>query len=128
MAKVTNHDGPSPVPDVKPSSYHADLIEREQPVTTAGSGDLPTTAAIPALSERERQIIDGLIKGESNKTIARAFGIAEATVKVHMKAILRKVPCSNRTQVAICALGHIDVFAPRMNRASVALSLGLAKQ
>ena len=128
-AKVTNHDGPSPVSDVKPSSYHADLIEREQPVTTAGSGDLPTTAAIPALSERERQIIDGLIKGESNKTIARAFGIAEATVKVHMKAILRKVPCSNRTQVAIWALGHTDVFrAPWMNGASMAPSLRLAKQ
>ena len=102
--------------------------EREQPVATARSGDLPTTAAIPALSERERQIIDGLIKGESNKTIARAFGIAEATVKVHMKAILRKVPCSNRTQVAIWALGHTDVFrAPWMNGASVALSLGLTK-
>jgi two-component system, NarL family, nitrate/nitrite response regulator NarL len=121
--KVTNHDGPSPVPEVKPGSYHADGIEREQPVTIA-----PTTAAIPALSERERQIIDGLLKGESNKTIARAFGIAEATVKVHMKAILRKVPCSNRTQVAIWALAHVDVFrAPRMNGASVALSLGLAK-
>jgi two-component system, NarL family, nitrate/nitrite response regulator NarL len=127
-AKVTNHDGPSPVPDVKPGSYHADGIAREQPVATARSGELPTTAAIPALSERERQVIDGLLKGQSNKTIARAFGIAEATVKVHMKAILRKVPCSNRTQVAIWALEHIDVFrAPRMNGASVALSLGLAK-
>jgi two-component system, NarL family, nitrate/nitrite response regulator NarL len=95
-AEVTNHDGPSSVPDVKPGSYHTDGIEREQPVATARCGDLPITAAIPTLSERERQIIDGLIKGESNKTIARAFGIAEATVKVHMKAILRKVPCSNR--------------------------------
>ena len=96
---------------------------------TARSGHLPTMAAIPALSERERQIIDGLIKGESNKIIARAFGIAEATVKVHMKAILRKLPCSNRTQVAIWALGHIDVFrAPAMNGASMAPSLRLAKQ
>ena len=105
-AKVTNHDGPSPVPDVKPSSYHADLIEREQPVATGRSGDLPTTAAIPALSERERQIIDGLMKGESNKTIARAFGIAEATVKVHMKSILRKIQVANRTQAAVWALEH----------------------
>jgi two-component system nitrate/nitrite response regulator NarL len=123
-AKVTNHDGPSPVPDVKPGSYHVDGIEREQPVATARCGDLPTTATIPALSERERQIIDGLIKGDSNKTIARAFGIAEATVKVHMKAILRKVSCSNRTQVAIWALGHTDVFrAPWMNGVSMAPSL-----
>jgi DNA-binding NarL/FixJ family response regulator len=106
----------------------ADGLEREQSAATARGDDLPTTAAIPALSERERQVIDGLIKGESNKTIARAFGIAEATVKVHMKAILRKVPCSNRTQVAIWALEHIDVFrAPRMNGASMAPSLRLAK-
>ena len=115
------------VPDVKPGSYHADGLEREQPVATARSGELPTTA-IPALSERERQIIDGLVKGQSNKTIARAFGIAEATVKVHMKAILRKIPCSNRTQVAIWALGHTDVFrAPWMNGASMTPSLRLAK-
>jgi DNA-binding NarL/FixJ family response regulator len=107
---------------------YADGIEREQPVATAPSGDLTTTVVIPTLSERERQIIDGLIKGDSNKTIARAFGIAEATVKVHMKAILRKVPCSNRTQVAIWALGHTDVFrAPWMNGVSMAPSLRLAK-
>ena len=106
--------------------HNADGLEREQPVTTARSGELPTTA-IPALSERERQIIDGLIKGQSNKTIARACGITEATVKVHMKAILRKVPCSNRTQVAIWALGHIDVFrARRMDERRP--SLRLAKQ
>jgi DNA-binding NarL/FixJ family response regulator len=118
--------GTAPGPGV--DGHHVDGIERKQPVATAGSGDLPTTAAIPTLSERERQIIDGLIKGESNKIIARAFGIAEATVKVHMKAILRKLPCSNRTQVAIWALGHIDVLAPRMSGASVGPSLRLAKQ
>jgi DNA-binding NarL/FixJ family response regulator len=156
-AKVTNHDGSSLVPNVKPGSSlhqrfavceptisvsklnhgsntqlgtapgpgldgpHADGIGREQPVATAPSGDSPTMVVIPTLSERERQIIDGLIKGDSNKTIARAFGIAEATVKVHMKAILRKVSCSNRTQVAIWALGHTDVLrAPWMNGVSVA--------
>jgi two-component system, NarL family, nitrate/nitrite response regulator NarL len=126
-AKATSHDGPSLVPDVKPGSYHADGLEREQPVASAHNGELPT-AAIPALSERERQIIDGLVKGQSNKTIARAFGIAEATVKVHMKAILRKIPCSNRTQVAIWALAHTDIFrAPWINGASMAPGLRLAK-
>jgi DNA-binding NarL/FixJ family response regulator len=106
--------------------HHAGDLEREQLVASARSVGLPTTAAIPALSERERQIIDGLIKGQSNKTIARACGITEATVKVHMKAILRKVPCSNRTQVAIWALEHGDVVhAPRM--AGMAPNLRLAK-
>jgi two-component system, NarL family, nitrate/nitrite response regulator NarL len=110
------------------NGHHADGLEREQSVATAHTGDLPTTAAIPALSERERQIVDGLIKGQPNKTIARACGITEATVKVHMKAILRKVPCSNRTQVAIWALEHGDAFrAPRMNGTSAVSDLRIAK-
>jgi DNA-binding NarL/FixJ family response regulator len=110
------------------NGHHADGLVLEQPVAPAPGGGLPITA-IPTLSERERQIIDGLIKGESNKVIARAFGIAEGTVKVHMKAILRKVPCcSNRTQVAIWALEQGDAFrALRMSGASVGPTLRLAK-
>jgi DNA-binding CsgD family transcriptional regulator len=80
---------------------------RDQPARIVEAFD----AAVPALSERQRQIIDGLVKGQANKTIARACGITEATVKVHMKAILRKVPCSNRTQVAIWAIKHAS-FLP----------------
>jgi two-component system, NarL family, nitrate/nitrite response regulator NarL len=117
-------------PGPRLNGHHADGLERGQPVATARSGDLPTTAATPALSERERQIIDGLIKGQSNKTIARGYGITEATVKVHMKAILRKVPCCNRTQVAIWALEHADACRspPRMNGTSMAPNLRLAQQ
>jgi two-component system nitrate/nitrite response regulator NarL len=44
------------------------------------------------LSAREVSILEGLMLGESNKVIARKLEIAEATVKVHVKAILRKVP------------------------------------
>jgi two-component system, NarL family, nitrate/nitrite response regulator NarL len=42
--------------------------------------------------------------GESNKVIARKLEIAEATVKVHVKAILRKVRVRNRTQAAMWAM------------------------
>lgn len=59
------------------------------------------------LSDRETQILRGLVEGQSNKTIARAFDIMEATVKVHVKAILRKIGVQNRTQAAIWALGHL---------------------
>jgi two-component system nitrate/nitrite response regulator NarL len=72
------------------------------------SADLSATAKV--LSEREKQIIDGVVEGQSNKIIARACGISEATVKVHMKAILRKVRCSNRTQLAIWALEQAPAF------------------
>jgi two-component system, NarL family, nitrate/nitrite response regulator NarL len=60
----------------------------------------------PALSEREIQILDGLVKGHANKVIARRCGVTEATIKVHMKSILRKIRACNRTQAAIWALEH----------------------
>jgi len=56
------------------------------------------------LSEREEQILRDLVKGLSNKLIARKLDIAEATVKVHMKSILRKIRMANRTQAAIWAV------------------------
>ena len=56
------------------------------------------------LSGREVSILEGLMLGESNKVIARKLMIAEATVKVHVKAILRKVRVKNRTQAAMWAM------------------------
>ena len=61
---------------------------------------------LPRLSERETQILDGLVRGHANKVIARTCDITEATVKVHMKSILRKIRVANRTQAAIWALEH----------------------
>lgn len=58
------------------------------------------------LSEREVEILACLARGEPNKRIAWHLDIAEATVKVHIKAILRKLSLTNRTQAAIWAIGH----------------------
>ncbi|TIU61320.1 MAG: response regulator transcription factor, partial [Mesorhizobium sp.] len=58
------------------------------------------------LSNRENCILRRLIEGESNKAIAREINIAEATVKVHVKAILRKIRVRNRTQAAVWAMNH----------------------
>ncbi len=60
----------------------------------------------PQLSPRERAILRCLIEGGSNKSIARKISIAEATVKVHIKAILRKIRVHNRTQAAIWAINN----------------------
>ena len=54
-----------------------------------------------SLSERESQILGCLISGLPNKTIARNLNMAEATVKVHLKTLLRKINVQNRTQAAI---------------------------
>ena len=56
------------------------------------------------LSGREEQILKALVRGHSNKVIARMCALTEATVKVHMKSILRKIRVANRTQAAIWAL------------------------
>lgn len=53
------------------------------------------------LSEREVQVVDLLCNGSPNKVIARKLGISEATVKVHVKAILRKTRAQNRTEAAL---------------------------
>ncbi|MDE2570874.1 MAG: response regulator transcription factor [Sphingomonadales bacterium] len=55
------------------------------------------------LSPRERDVLCCLMAGYPNKTIARQLDVCEATVKVHVKAILRKLKVSNRTQAAIWA-------------------------
>lgn len=58
------------------------------------------------LSDREVQVLQLLIQGAANKVIGRELGICEATVKVHVKAALRKLHVSNRTQAAIWAVQH----------------------
>jgi DNA-binding NarL/FixJ family response regulator len=60
----------------------------------------------PKLSLKETRILRRLISGDSNKTIERNCSIAEATVKVHVKPIPRKIRVRNRTQAAIWAINN----------------------
>jgi DNA-binding NarL/FixJ family response regulator len=66
----------------------------------------------PQLSPREKLILHCLIEGDSNKCIARKIDIAEATVKVHVKAILRKIRVQNRTQAAIWGMNNGSLTRP----------------
>ena len=67
---------------------------------------------IRRLTDRERSILRYLIEGGSNKVIGRKIGIAETTVKVHVKAILRKIRVRNRTQAAIWAMNKSLYIGP----------------
>jgi two-component system nitrate/nitrite response regulator NarL len=58
------------------------------------------------LSDREMQILGCLLNGAQNKQIAYELKISDGTVKVHLKAILKKIRVQNRTQAAIWALNH----------------------
>ncbi len=85
---------------VMPSEMAMFLGTRSYPVGWA------TQLANVNLSDREVQVLQLLILGAANKVIGRELGICEATVKVHVKAALRKLHVSNRTQAAIWAVQH----------------------
>ena len=68
------------------------------------SNDWTANAIATGLSAREVDILESIMKGMANKVIARQFDICEATVKVHVKAILRKLGVENRTQAATWAV------------------------
>jgi DNA-binding NarL/FixJ family response regulator len=55
------------------------------------------------LTKRQREILSLITRGRSNKEIARVLGIAEATTKIHMAALLRALGARNRTEAAIKA-------------------------
>jgi two-component system nitrate/nitrite response regulator NarL len=71
---------------------------------------LPQRAAAASilLSGRETEILRFIREGAPNKVIARELDVAEATVKVHVKSVLRKIEVSNRTQAAVWAMNHLD--------------------
>ena len=52
------------------------------------------------------QILRCLLNGHPNKVIAKKLNITEATVKVHLKGVLKKISAANRTQAAIWALNN----------------------
>lgn len=80
---------------------------------TVDVGDWRASAASVGLSDREIEILESIMAGMANKVIARQYDICEATVKVHVKAILRKLDVDNRTQAATWAVKH-GVGSPAM--------------
>jgi two-component system nitrate/nitrite response regulator NarL len=60
--------------------------------------------AFDDLTRREREILCHLAEGQSNKVIARRLGISDGTVKLHVKAILRKLGVHSRVEAAVMAV------------------------
>ncbi len=67
---------------------------------TAAGDERPRLAQ---LTPTQTKVLWGVQSGLLNKQIAFDLGIAEATVKAHMTALMRKLKVRNRTQVAIAA-------------------------
>ena len=62
------------------------------------------TSSLDDLTPREREILCHLADGQSNKVIARNLGISDGTVKLHVKAILRKLDVHSRVEAAVIAV------------------------
>ena len=88
------------------------LVEAGDREASTSRGDteaaplLSTKADLSKLTKRQREVLQLLARGMSNKEIARALKIAEATTKIHMAALLRALGARNRTEAAYKA-GHL---------------------
>ncbi|NIP74104.1 MAG: response regulator [Gammaproteobacteria bacterium] len=70
-------------------------------------GDVKSAAQVSpfsTLTPREQEILCHLAEGQSNKVIAKRLGISDGTVKLHVKAILRKLGVHSRVEAAVIAV------------------------
>ena len=63
------------------------------------------------LTTRQKEVFDLLRQGVSNKAIARHLGMSDATVKVHVRCIMRKFGVANRTQLVIAAMTESSLMS-----------------
>jgi len=71
----------------------------------------PAPAGRATFTDREKEVLELLVAGRSNKEIGSPLGIGERTVKAHVAKLMRKVGVQNRTALSIHALTHSLVIA-----------------
>ena len=89
-----------------PSALHREMPSVATQVAVEGPDQADVRSLRPAsrLSAKQEEVLRLLRQGQSNKVIASQLGLSEATVKVHLRCIMRKLGVANRTQVAIAAM------------------------
>jgi two-component system, NarL family, nitrate/nitrite response regulator NarL len=87
--------------DIFPALPEAEPKDEAEAAGTAE--DFAEFRPVAGMSESENRVLRNLLRGHTNKMIARELDISEATVKIHMKAVLRKLKVRNRTQAAMWA-------------------------
>jgi DNA-binding NarL/FixJ family response regulator len=83
-----------------------EILARYQAAETKASLNAPPQCANAAdlgLTERQMEVLALMMQGKSNKAICRVLNVAEATVKIHVSAILKVLKASNRTEAVIAA-------------------------
>ena len=89
-----------------PRHVFSTFIER---VGSAPAGMFPAFRA--SLTDREKEVLNLLVAGRSNKEIGSPVGSGERTVKAHVAKLLRKVGVQNRVALSVHALTHSLVIA-----------------
>lgn len=67
------------------------------------AGELATVRRAEVLSPRERDVLVGLAKGQTNREIAAELGVAETTVRTHVNGVFSKLGVSDRTEAVSVA-------------------------
>lgn len=89
------------------------------PEILSGDGSTPSPPASMDevhLTDRQREVLALIVQGKSNKHICRELGLAEATVKIHVTAILRALKVTSRAQ-AIVAINHLGLTSDSLSPA-----------
>lgn len=63
----------------------------------------PRSQAVASLTQRQRQVLEELARGQPNRAIGEKLKVSEHTVKIHVAAILKTLGVENRTQAALLA-------------------------
>ncbi|MBF8267761.1 MAG: chemotaxis protein CheY [Dehalococcoidia bacterium] len=95
---------------ISPSMATKILAEFAQPHQTRETGR--TSPATDRLTEREKEVLQLIVEGHSNKEIASLLGVSESTVKNRLRNIMDKLHVYNRIQAAIRAFQRREISSP----------------
>jgi len=90
------------------------FIERESRRVSSSPGPISPAGRV-TFTDREKEVLEMLVRGRSNKEIGTTLGIVERSVKSHVGKLLRKNGVQNRVALSVHAITHSLVSTPKQN-------------